>query len=69
MRDAVLRRGLRSRHLVVALENQVVPLDGEERVGAPLVLVRQAAAGLATSTPLVREQNLRAVIAEGRRVP
>src|SRR2546428_5927663 len=41
----------------------------EDRVGAPLRLVGRAALGREAATPLVREQQLGAVIVERRRMP
>ena len=69
VRDAVLLTRLGSRHLVIRVELELVVLDREERVGAPLRLVRIAAARLRAAAPLVGEQDLLAVVAERRRVP
>src|SRR5690606_6999698 len=69
VRDAVLEVGLRGGHLVVAVEAQLAVLDREDRVGAPLVLVGLAAAGLRAAAPLVGEEDLRAVVAERGGVP
>src|SRR5207248_1349577 len=66
---AVFPVRLRGRHLVVAVEHQIFILDGEQRVGAPLRLVGDTAARLAASSPLIREQELGAIIVERRRVP
>src|SRR5262249_41858073 len=67
--DAVLDRRLCRRHLVVALEVHLAVFDGEERISTPLVLVGRTAARRGTAAPLVGEENLRAVVAERRRVP
>src|SRR4029077_5288623 len=56
--------------LVVRVKLQLlVVVDGEERVGAPLQLVGRAATWLTAAAPLVAEQQLGAVVVEGRRVP
>ena len=62
-------RGLRRRHLVVALERQLVIDDVEDRVGAPVRRIGRAAARLRAAAPLVGEEHLRAVVVERRRVP
>ena len=67
--NAILERRLGGRHLVVALELHLPVDDREESVGAPLVLVGGAATGRRPATPFVSEENLRAVVAEGGRVP
>ena len=69
MRHTVLGTGLDRRNLVVALELQLLVLDGEDRIRAPLRLVAGAALGLRPTAPLVREQQLRAVVVERRRMP
>ena len=69
MRNAVLLGGLRRRQLVVTVKLQLAVLNREERVGAPLLLVRHAAARLAATSPFVAEQELCAVVVERRRVP
>src|SRR5262245_1380793 len=67
--DTILDRGLCRWHLVVALEMHLAPFDGEERIGTPLVLVRRTAAWRRTATPLVGEEDLRAIVAECRGMP
>ena len=70
VRDAVLLRRLRRRHLVVALElHLVVRVDREDRVGAPLLRIGRAALRRAAAAPLVGEQHLGAVVVERGRVP
>src|SRR5947207_13509346 len=69
MRDAVLLRRLRRRHLVITLELQLHADDAEDRVGAPLLRVARAALRLTTATPLVREEQLGTVVVERRRMP
>ncbi len=69
VRDAVLQLRLRGRHLEVAVKFQLAVLDGEERVAAPLHLVRRTAARLSAAAPLVGEENFLAVVVERRRVP
>ena len=51
------------------MELQLVVLDREERIGAPLQLVRVTAARLRAAAPLIGEQDLLAVVAERGRVP
>ena len=69
VRDAVLGFGLRRRHLVVALEHQLLVDDVENGVGAPVRQVGRAAAGPRAAAPLVGEEDLGAVVVERRRVP
>src|SRR3954471_18364623 len=69
MRYAILVRRLRRRHLVVALEVHLRAGDGEDRIGAPLLLVRRATARLGAAAPLVGEEDLRAVVVERGRMP
>ena len=69
VRDAVLVRGLRREHLVVALERHPAIGDGENRIGAPLRFVVVAALRLPAAAPLVREEQLRAVVVERGGVP
>ena len=66
---AGLLRGLRRRHLVVALELQLAIRDGEDGVGTPLLLVRGPALGLRAPAPLVGEEQLGPVVVERGRVP
>src|SRR5262249_15867402 len=67
--DALFLHRLGGGHLVVAVENLTLILDGEQRVGAPLRLVSGAAARLPSASPLIGEENLGAVIVKCRRVP
>ena len=69
VRDAVLRVGLRRRHLVVAAEHQLLVDDVEDRVGAPVRQIGRAAARPRAAAPLVGEDDLRAVVVERGRVP
>src|SRR5688572_5858654 len=69
MRDAVFVRRLRSGELVVALVDHLPVFDREDGIAAPLLLVARAAPGGTPATPLVGEQDLRAVVVERGRVP
>src|SRR2546430_150319 len=69
MCDAILSLGLRSWQLVVALELHRRPRNGEDRVGAPLAWIGRATFRLHAPAPLVREQDLRSIIVEGRGMP
>ncbi len=69
VRHAVLRLGLRRRHLVVAAERQLLVDDVEDRVGAPVGEVRRAAARPRAAAPFIREDDLGAVVVERGRVP
>ncbi len=69
MRDAVLLLDLRRRHLEVAAELELAVDDVVDRVRAPGQRVVGAAARPAAAAPLVGEDDLGAVVVEGRRVP
>src|SRR5690606_35490191 len=66
---AVLRLGLRGGNLVVAAVLELAVVQGEDRVRAPFPPVGGAAAGSGAATPFVGEDDLFAVVAEGRGVP
>src|SRR5690606_41251109 len=59
----------RPRRLVVARDLQLAVDDVEDGFGAPLGLVGGQATGTGPAAPLVGEDDLRAVVAEGGRVP
>ena len=67
--DAVLLVGLCHRQLVVAAEHQLAIDDLVDRVGAPAQLIGGPAARSGAAAPLVGEEDLLAVIVEGRAVP
>ena len=69
MRRADLVVRLRRRHLVIALEVQLAAVEREDRVAAPDQRIGRAASRRAAAAPLVREEQLGAVVAERRRVP
>ena len=69
VRGANLFGGLRRRHLVVALELELPVGKGEDGIRTPFHFVGGAAFGLASTTPFVGEQELGAVVIEGRRMP
>src|SRR5688572_9011208 len=69
MRNAILLVGLRRGELVVTLKLELPILDGEDRVGAPLLLVGRPALWRTTTAPFVGEQQLRAIVIERGRVP
>ena len=69
MRDAVFGVALGGRQLVVAGEAQLVVLEVEDGIGTPLAGIIGAATCAETAAPLIGEDDLAAVVGEGRRVP
>ena len=69
VRDAVLRVGLRGRHLEVRTLYHLAVRDREDRVAAPVDRIVEPALGRRAAAPLIREQHLRSVIVEGGRMP
>src|SRR5437868_13334008 len=67
--DAILVASLGSGKLVVNLELHGRDRYREDRVGAPLAGISRATLGLHSSTPLVGEENLAAVVVERRGMP
>ncbi len=66
---AVLNFGLGCRHLVVGVEGELAVGEGEDGVCAPVHRIGCAATGLGAAAPLVGEDDLAAVVAEGGGVP
>src|SRR5262249_39599228 len=69
MRDAVFLLCLWRRQLVITLQLQLPIDDFEDGVAAPLNGITLAASRPCASTPLVGEDDLRAVVVEGCGVP
>src|SRR5687767_5817556 len=69
MGHAVLAVALGSGQLVVTREFQLVILNVENRIRAPLVWIVRATARSHSTTPLVREHNFLTVIRKRSRMP
>src|SRR5690242_3059424 len=68
--DAVLKRGLCRRHLEITLERHLpVGIEREDGVGAPLLLIGDAATRLRAAAPFIGEEDLRSIVVERRRMP